>query len=219
MKLLIYSANLGNFDKKQKNKEQVLPEGVDQIDYHIFTDENFPPRFNSMTPRLQARICKMMAWQMKPDYDYYLWVDSSCRLSKEASAKWFLEQLGDADIAVFKHNKRNTVRQEAEYLWERLELERQGRKKPYILPRYDGERTDDQMAVVDHDAELYASTAFICRNNLQVQDLMTIWWLHTSLYHSIDQLSLPTAIKHSGAKTNVIREDYLKCKYLEYTRK
>lgn len=218
MKLLIYTANLGNFDKTQRNEEQKLPEGIDQIDYWRCTDEDFPPRFNSMTPRLQARIVKMTAWQMKPDYDYYLWVDSSCRLPREDSTEWFLEQLSDADIAVFMHNKRETVQDEADYLKERLDLEREGRKQPYVLPRYENERIDDQLKAVNPDSRLFASTAFIMRNTLPARDAMTIWWTHTSLYHSIDQLSLPAAIEHSGVKYNVIEEDYLNCPYLEYVR-
>lgn len=218
MKLLIHSANLGNFDIPMENEEQVLPKGIDQIDTFRFTDENFPPRFNSMLPRLQARIPKMFGWQMKPDYDYYLWVDSSCRLPREDSVKWFLKQLGAADMAVFQHNKRKTVGEEAQYLRERLNLEKDGVKKPYVVPRYENERLEDQMAVLDPEAELYATTAFIYKNDTPARDALTTWWLHTSLYHSIDQLSLPTAIKHSDADVNVIREDYLKCKYLEYTR-
>lgn len=218
MKLLIYSANLGNFEKPKKHVEQDLPYNIDQIDYFTFTDSNYPPRFNSMTPRLQARICKMMAWQKKPDYDFYLWVDSSCRLAKEDSANWFMDQLGEADIAVFRHNKRETVQDEADYLKTRLEAEKEGKKKAYVLPRYENEDIDGQMAVVDPDAELYASTAFIMRNTIQARDLMTIWVLNTFLYHSIDQLSLPHAIKAAGAKASVIKEDYLRCPYLEYTR-
>jgi hypothetical protein len=217
-KLLIYTANLGNFDKTQHNEEQELPDGIDQIDYWRCTDEDFPPRSQAMTPRLQARIVKMTGWQMKPGYDYYLWVDSSCRLPRADSAKWFLKQLGDADMAVFKHNKRLSVQDEANYLIERLELEKEGRKDPYVLSRYENERIDDQLAVVNPQAQLYATTALIYRDNTPVRDLTAIWWMHTSLYHSIDQLSLPTAIEHSGASVKRIDQDYLKCKYLEYTR-
>lgn len=218
MRLLIYTANLGSFDKNQEHVEQELPEGIDFIEYHRWTDSDFLPRFNAMTPRLQARIVKMFGWQMKPDFDYYLWVDSSCRLPKEDCAKWFMGQLGDADMAVFKHNKRQTVGEEAEYLRERLQLEKSGKKKPYVLPRYENEDLDGQMEVADPQAQLYATTAFIYRDNQQIRDLMTTWWIHTSRYHSIDQLSLPTAIKHSGANVNVIDEDYLKCQHLQYTR-
>ena len=214
MKLAIISANLGGFDKPVPHAKQSI-----DCDFHLFTDENFPPRFNSMTPRLQARIPKMTSWQMLPDYDYYIWVDSSCRLSREDSVKWLLEQLGDADAVFFRHNKRKTVQEEADYLKERLQLEKAGKKKKYILPRYEGERLDDQMAVIDPEGTLYASSIFAYKNDRPARDLLTIWWLHASLYHSIDQLSLDTAIKNSGADVNVIDEDYLKCKYIEAVRK
>lgn len=211
-KILIVSANLGNFDKVIENVPQHLPDGF-SIVVHRFTDDNFPPRFNTMTPRLQARIPKMMAWQMLPDFDYYIWIDSSCYLSDQDSVEWFLNKLGSADMAVFKHPHRKTVQEEADYLIHRLDI-----KCRYITPRYENERIDDQLTVVDPNAELYASTAFIYRNNAVMHDLMTIWWLHTSLYHSIDQLSLPTAIKHSGAKVSIVPNNYLKIPYLTYVR-
>lgn len=216
MKLLIYTANLNNFDKTQLNEEQLLPGGIDSIEYWRCTDEDFPLRDKAMTPRLQARIPKMFAWQMKPGYDYYLWLDSSCRLAKEDSAKWFMEQLGQANIAVFKHPTRDTVQEEANYLKERLELEKSGRKQPYVLPRYENEDTDGQLAAVDPSAPLYASTAFIYKDSPLMQLAMKEWWYQTSRYHSIDQLSLPWAIK--GLKVNVIPDKYMECPYLEYTR-
>lgn len=205
---LVVSANLGGFDKPVHHAKQSM-----KCDFQLYTDANFLPRMNSMTPRLQARIPKMMSWQMNPGYENYLWVDSSCRLSHKDSVKWFLEQLGDEDIAVFKHPQRKTVQAEADYLKERL-----AKKCPYITPRYENERIDDQLAVIDPMAQLFASTAFIYKNDTPARDALTIWWLQTSLYHSIDQLSLPSAIEHSGATYNVIEEDYTKCKYLEYVR-
>jgi len=214
MKVLVVSANLGEFDNPVPQIKQSL-----DCDFHLFTDLNFPPRFNAMTPRLQARIPKMTSWQMLPDYDYYIWIDSSCRLSDKDSVIWFLEQLGEADAAFFRHNKRQTVQEEANYLRERLELESSGKKRKYILPRYEGERLDDQMAVVEPDGKLYATTAFIYKNTTPARDMLTIWWLNTSLFHSIDQLSLSKAIESSGATVNTIDEDYLKCKYIEATRK
>lgn len=208
-KILVLSANLGKFERPVPHTKQSIPHDV-----RVLTDMDFPPRKNSMTPRLQARIPKMMAWQMFPGYDYYIWVDSSCRLARKDSIEWFLKKLGNEDLAVFKHPHRNTVKEEADYIKHRLDI-----KCPYITPRYEGERLDDQMAVVNPNGELYATTAFIYKNDTPAQDLLTIWWLHTSLYHSIDQLSLHTAIVNSGASHAVIPDNYLKCKYLEYTRK
>lgn len=211
---LVITANLGSFERPVPHIKQSVPH-----DIRVLTDKDFPPRFNSMTPRLQARIPKMTAWQMFPGYEYYIWVDSSCRFPHEDSIKWFIEQLGDKDLAVFKHPNRKTVQEEADYLFERIELEKAGKKQKYILPRYENERLHEQMAVVDGSAQLFASTAFIYKNDTPAHDALTIWWLHTSLYHSIDQLSLPTALAHSGATYNVIDENYMKCDYLEYTRK
>lgn len=207
-KIAVLSANLGSFDIPKAHVEQSL-----DYDFKLWDDNDFPPRVNAMSPRLQARIPKMTGWQMLPDYDYYIWVDSSCRLAHEDSVKWFLEQLGDADAAFFRHNKRKTVGEEADYIQHRLDI-----KCPYITPRYTGERLEDQMAVVDTEGKLYATTAFVYKNDTPARDMLAIWWLHTSLYHSIDQLSLDTAIKSSGAEVNVIDEDYLKCEYLEYVR-
>lgn len=211
--IAVISTAMGGFDKKQNHVKQSVP-----ADYVHFNDENFPLRVNSMGPRLQARIPKMFAWQMVPDYDYYLWVDSSCRLSHEDSIKWFREQLGDKDIVVFKHPHRSTVQEEADYLRERLALEASGKKQKYILPRYEFERLDDQMAVVEPNDPLFATTALMYKNDTPTRDLMAIWWLHTSLYHTNEQLSLATALRHSGATHNVIPDNYLNIKYLEYVR-
>jgi hypothetical protein len=216
MKLLIYTANLGNFDKTQENEEQELPEGITEIEYWRCTEEDFPLRKNSMTPRLQARIVKMFGWQFKPGFDYYLWVDSSCRLPRADSSKWFMEQLGDKQMAVFKHNVRNTLRDEANYLKMRLLEEKAHRKLPYVLPRYENEDINGQMSEVDPNLRLYASTAFIYRDTFPVREALKEWWYFTSRYHSIDQLGLSEAIK--TVSHNVIEENYLKCEYLKYVR-
>lgn len=215
MKLLIFTANLGNFDKTQNNEEQELSDGIDQIEYWRCTDEDFPSRFNAITPRLQARLVKTHGWQFK-EADIYLWVDSSCRLPRADSARWFMEQLGDKDMAVFKHPDRRTVQEEADFLKKRLKLEAAGKKKPYVLPRYENEDIDGQLAEVDPQDRLYASTALIYRNTIGVREALKAWWLHTSRFHSIDQLSLPYVIK--DVPHNVIDMDFLKCPYLEPTR-
>lgn len=207
-RVAVISASLGGFDKQQIHDKQSI-----NCDFFHFNDENFPPRFNSMTPRLQARIVKMFSWQLVPDYDYYLWVDSSCRLSSPESVEWFMKRITEwnDDIAVFKHPHRKTVQEEADYLKYRLSIQ-----CPYITPRYENELIDEQLAVVNPKADLYASTAFIYHNTEDVQDALKEWWYNTSRFHSIDQLSLPHVIQ--DLDVNVIPENYLKIPYLEYTR-
>lgn len=218
MRICILTANLGGFDKMIDPVTQIVPAGF-SYDFCRFTDQNFPPRRNSMTPRLQARIPKMFGWEMNPGFDYYLWVDSSCTLPRADSLAWFLEQCGEADIAVFKHPNRSSIQAEADYLKKRLEI-----KCPYITPRYENELIDEQMKVIKDDRRytddwLIASTAFIYRNNERVRKMFSNWWFHTSRYHSIDQLSLPYVLRKSECYVTVIPDSYLKTPYLKYVRK
>lgn len=210
--LAIISANLGDFEKELDDPlKQVMPRGLEEMSTFHFTDEDFPPRKNSMTPRLQSRIVKMFSWQFLPDYDYYLWVDSSCRLARSDSAAWFMSKLGQADVAVFKHPDRRSVQEEADYLKYRLSI-----NCPYITSRYENELIDEQLVEVNPMQELYASTAFIYRNTPEVQEALKDWWYHTSRFHSIDQLSMPWVLRNLNV--NVIRENYTKVSYLEYVR-
>lgn len=199
----IVSANLGKFDPDiQRSKG----------DFYMITEREYPLRSGAMTPRLQARIVKTHTWDFAPGYDYYLWVDASCVLSPDAS-EWFMKQLGDADMAVFRHNKRQTVGEEADYLKHRLDI-----GCPYITPRYAHEDIDGQMAVVRPKDRLFATTAFICKDSPRVRAMMREWWYHISRFHSIDQLSLPHVLNQSDCTYRVIDQDYLKSPYLHYAR-
>lgn len=204
--IAVVTANLGNFEKQVEYAKQSYPYA-----FFNFTDRTFAPRLNAMTPRLQARLVKMFHWQMVEGYDTYLWVDSSCSLQDPDSVAWFVAQLGEQDIAVFKHPNRNTVQEEADYLKQRL-----AKKCPYITPRYKGELIDEQLKEVYPEAELYATTAFIYRNTSEVRKALKEWWYHTSRYHIVDQLSFPFCIRNLN-KT-VIQSSYLKIPYLTYIR-
>jgi hypothetical protein len=225
-KIVVISANLGNFDAVTEHVPQSIP-----ADYYRFTDENFSPRKMAMTPRLQARIPKMFGWQMCQGYDYYIWIDSSLAMLHPDSIKWLLEQC-TGDIAFFIHPDRKTVAQEAEFIKKRIET---GSK--YLCTRYTNELIDEQLAEIQADNTykddlLLATGSFIYKNNPKVHALMKEWWYHTSRYHSVDQLGLPYAIyktrcnvnviKHelydSTCSIRVIKEHYMHTPYLTYVR-
>lgn len=213
-RIAVITANLGGFDPIH----EYVPQSVD-YDFYRFTDENFPLRVCAMTPRLQARIVKCFAWQMVPGYEYYIWVDGSCSLWHEDSVKWFMEQLGIADVAFFKHPERDTIQQEADFVKKCLE-----KQSKYIVSRYYGELIDEQMAEIKShnlyaDDLLIASTAFVYRNNSSVRGMLKEWWYHISRYHIIDQLALPFVLKRSECDYHIINEKYGEIPYLTYTRK
>lgn len=213
-KIAFLTANLGNFDKFIDNVDQSI-----DYDFYRFTDKNFPPRFCSMTPRLQARIPKLFGYEMAPGYDYYIWLDSSCILSHRDSIKWLIEKCENKDMVVFKHPNRKSIREEACYLVKRLD-----NNCPYITPRYKNELLKEQLEVIEKDVNyvddhLFASTCIVYKNKEKVINMMKEWWQHVSRYHSIDQLSFPYVIWKNNCKVRVIKDSYLKTPYLKYIRK
>jgi hypothetical protein len=214
MKVHIVTANCGNFDPEVDPVPQRLPANV-KLSFTRYNDANFPRRIHSMTPRLQARIPKCFAWDMPASLgsDIYLWVDNSCALLHPDSTSWFLDQLGDNSIAVFRHPDRKTVQAEYEFLKEKLQ-----EKNKSLTCRYEGEDLEGQMRELVGEYPLYASTAFIYRNHSATQMALTEWWGHISRFHSIDQLSFPRALHHNLKKVVVIEQSYLKVPYLTYVR-
>lgn len=202
MKVAVISANLGNFDGAQIHAPQSIP-----CDYYSFTDENFPPRSNSMTPRLQAKIPKCFGWQMAPGYDYYLWLDGGMTLKHPDSLKYFMDSCQGHDIVVLRHPKRPNIRQETRYV-------RKGvRQSPYVRQRYSGELLAELYSLIGNDKDyiddtLVAGGIFLYRNTPDVQATLKEWWYYQTRYHVNDQLSFAYVLKKSGLRVNIRPDSY-----------
>lgn len=210
MRVAVLTAILGDFDTPFDPVEQDLPEGV-EVDFHRFTDKDFPP-IMGLTPRFQYRIPKLFGWQMFPDYDVYIWLDGSVTFKRPDCVKWYLEQLGDADMALFKHPTRRNIRQEVDHIEEHLKL-----GKPYISARYKNGLHKEQWADIQLDKDfkddrLYASTSFIYRDSEEVRDALRLWWLHQSRYFTCDQIALPYIVK--DLVVNTMTEPIFKSGYI-----
>ena len=217
MKLAIISANLGNFEPEVEWAKQTIP-GV-EIAVKRFTDESFPPRIN-MSPRLQARIPKMFGWEMVPGFDCYLWVDSSRGLLRPDAAEWFYKQAQGVDLVLFKHPHRRTIKEEAEFIRERMDKTKH--KRDYLRVRYTGELIDEQLQAIDKDYTdncLYASTAYFYWDTPKVREGLRDWWFHTSRYHAVDQLALPYLVWKHKCSVKVLNEDVYNCQYIPVVRK
>jgi hypothetical protein len=213
MKIAILTANLGNFDTPIDPVKQILPNGW-VGDFHRFTDENFPP-ITGLTPRFQYRIPKLFGWEMFPEYDAYIWLDGTFSFTRSDCVEWFIQQLGDADAAFFKHPARNSIQEEVDHIEDHLQ-----RGKPYIVSRYKNGLHKEFMTTVKKenpeykDNTLLTSTAFIYRNNQVVNEMMYQWWLLQSRYFTCDQIQLPYAIYMTDTKIHKIDEDQYKIPYL-----
>lgn len=207
--LAVLSANLSGFDLVDPPPSQTL-----KHDYFLFTDDNFPPRFNSMTPRLQAKIPKFFGWQMAPGYEYYFWIDGNLRLTHPDSLKYFYDQCQGYDVVVFKHPKRNTIVWEARYVLRGL---KQGSR--YIYERYAQELVAEQLAEIKRDTEyvddlLVNGGVFMYRNTPAVQAMLKEWWYHVSRYFIMDQCSFAYVLKKSGVKVNALPENLYTSRYV-----
>jgi hypothetical protein len=217
MKIAILSANLGNFDIPIDPVKQTITEEAEVV-FHRWTDSNFPP-ITGLTPRFQYRIPKMFGWQMLPSFDSYLWFDGSMSLQRPDCLEWFLKQLGSNDIAFLKHPERTTIKQEVDFIEEKLRI---GNK--YLSNRYkNGLHKECYDEIIKDkkfkDDKLYASTAFIYRNNKRVQEMFKDWWWWQSRFYSCDQIPLPYVLWKNGLKVKMIDEELFDCKYLNLVNK
>lgn len=210
MKIAILSANLGNFDTPL---DPVPQETEHEVTFHRFTDSDFPP-ISGLTPRLQYRIPKLFGWEMLPEHDIYIWLDSSVSLQRPDCVNWYLEQLGNADCAFFRHPWRGTVKDEVEHIEKKLE---EGNE--YITSRY---RNGLHREFLDHmnqdpwyrDDTLYASTAFIYRNSYLMQNALKLWWYYQSRYFTCDQVQLPYVLYKESIIVKKIPDNLFKIGYL-----
>jgi len=207
MKIAILQANLGNFDKPIDPVKQTIP-----ADFHRFTDKDFPP-ITGLTPRLQYRIPKLFGWEMFPGYDVYIWLDGSVTFERPDCVEWYLKQLWDNDVAFFKHPVRRYIRQEVEHIEQKLK-----ENSKYIVPRYKNGLHKEMYEEIKKsgykDDVLYASTAFIYRNNYKVREFMKLWWFYQSRYYTVDQIAQTYCARLAGLKVKRIDEHLFKIGYL-----
>jgi hypothetical protein len=220
MNISVITANLGSFDPENIIVDQKLSDNF-KLNICKLNDNNFPLRTKAMTHRLQARIPKMFGWQFVENSDCYIWLDGSFSIMNENTVNWYLEQLDNNDILFFKHPDRHSIKQEAEFLKQKI---KQGNK--YLINRYEGELIEEQLKACSKDKYdndyvddlLIATCSFIYRNKDNIKELLEKWWVHTSRYHIIDQLSISYLLKNSNCRYKILNDDIYHIPYLTYTR-
>jgi len=221
MKVCVISASLGNYDVEHPWAEQIVPDGV-EVEIHRLNDSNFPPRHKAMTPALQCGIPKWHGYEMFPGFDWYLWIDASCALTRGNEVHlWLCEAdafnlAGYYDIALFKHPERKTIQQEYEFIKEKMAT---GNK--YLCSRYEGEWLDEQyeyVADIAYYPAFYASTAFIYNPTPLIRNAFkeVAWQKYRFMLH--DQLALAYALREHGHSIKVINQDYQKSGLMEFVR-
>lgn len=209
----VIQASLGDIDNTVEHTPQTVP-----YDYHLFTSENFPLRDRVMLPRLQAKIPKFFGWQLRPNYDYYLWLDGNISLNNPSTIKYLQDQIQDHDIVVLRHPDRPNIRQEVRYT--RKGVNQQSR---YVVSRYTNEWLKEIYEVIENDKDyiddlLVIGGIFMYRNTPKVQAMMKEWWYYNSRYIVQDQISFPYVLKKNSLKVKVLDHSFKTWDYIKITR-
>lgn len=222
MRVTVISANLGGYEKAETPwVEQVLPDGV-TLDIIRLTDENFPPRNKAMLPALQVGLPKWFGAELFPGAQVYIWIDASCALTSPYCVARWLEELGPNDLVVFAHPDRQTVKEEYEFIAERM----QRPNERYLQPRYSGEWLDQEYEYICQRTDpatipLYATTAFAYHPHFAIARVFLYTWLAKTKWHLHDQLAFAYELdraKSVGVNFRMMPYNYLKCDLMEYVR-
>ncbi len=191
-----------------------IPQSVD-FDFITFNDSNFNARPKSLSQRLNAKIPKMFAWQLKPDYEYYLWLDGNIQLAHKNTVKYFLEQIQGYDMVVLRHPSRPNIRQEVRYTRKGI-----NQQSLYMVSRYTGELLKELYEIIEKDKDyiddlLVIGGIFMYRNTPQVQSVLKEWWYYNTRYILQDQISFPYVLKKSGLRVKVLEHDFAKWDFIK----
>ena len=162
-----------------------------------YTDRNTASRHNAMTPRLKAKIPKMLEWKFV-DADWYVWMDSSVRLSNKVDdlAAKILDLAGNNPLCLFKHTTATSIKEEAERVIKSIKCNHE-----YLAKRYKGEAIQEQLTHYYgdpnfNDNALFATTFFAY--NRKAIPMMREWFEQNILWSTQCQISFPYVLQKSG---------------------
>lgn len=89
MKVIIYTANVGNYDN------EIQMNNLEYPFYRISVS-------NSKNPRLLAREIKLKPFEFLPDHDYSIWIDSNFKINQPKFEFNY-------DIVTWKHPERDCI--------------------------------------------------------------------------------------------------------------
>jgi hypothetical protein len=215
-KVLVTTASLGDVPLTSYWTKQISKKY--QIDYRRYTNLNFPDRRNSMSPRLNAKIARMLSHELCPGYDYYIWMDRTFCLFKPDAIEKVVDFCANTDLCLFKHPLNNTIQEELKEVHAYMDTGNQ-----YLIRRYQGERMDEQVAYYLSDPDykddlLFATGAFIYKKELVRNhcNVMKEWFFQNVFWSVEDQLSLPPIIKKLKPNYKLFHTDIYHNPWLEF---
>lgn len=131
--------------------------------------------------RRNAKIYKIIPELFLPEYEYYIWIDSTHDLI-ESPIKIIDTYLKSSDIALFLHRWRNCIYEEAKTVINyELDLEKNVTEQINFYKKMG----------YPENSGLYENSVVIRRNTKIIKRMNLLWWEQICKYSSRDQISLP----------------------------
>lgn len=144
-----------------------------------------PARYDH--PRLSAKWRKCHP----PDTDWSVWLDGSVHLTNADYIDTLAKLLTDADLAMFPHPDRTTIRDEAAASLAIAAAKYGGLDVHGQVDRYEARKPTGGLG-------LWATTTFARRHTVPVLQMGAAWLAHCDLETYQDQLSLPVLLDDYG---------------------
>ena len=206
-RIVVYTAIYNKYDQLKN------PVHVDKnVKYVCFTDNPdlkstiwdiryLPPMVDRMDKYL-----KLFPTTLFPDYDISIWVDGSVRIRKNISD--LVNYLNGNDMAVFRHPRGNTLREEFKVCIRNKKADEEALIKQRI--RYQNYL----------DIDVVACGVLIRRHHaVEIQKFMVEWWIEQQKTTYRDQLSFPVIAEMYKYKYTVIDNNIFNNRYLSVVKK
>ena len=196
-KIVIYTAIFGKFDKLRK------PKIIDKnIKYVCFTDRKIKcrpweikivkPEFSNF--RKNNRKYKILSHRYFGDFQYSIYLDGHFIIKKDLK-KYIGKWLGDNDIAVLEHPKKNCLYKEAEACIKGNKDNMELIQKQ--ISKYKNEGYPENNGLT--------ANGFIIRKHTQkIEEFNEMWWNEVKNYSARDQLSFCYVIYKLNMKYSLI---------------
>jgi hypothetical protein len=174
MKIAVYTAITGGFEPFRD-------------DCIVFNDYD---RFKS--PRLNAKIYKILPHLFLPEYDVTVWLDGNIRFAPGTDIEQFVNDWldhGKYDLAAFAHPYRNNALQELEAV-DVMGLD-------YKAPLVDQHKFYERISKskIGYESHRLAECGVLVRKNVEsVRRMNEMWWAHICRFSSRDQISFPVVL-------------------------
>ena len=182
MTVAVVCCTLGGYDAPEGLPEQTVPYQSTYIsDEHAMSWSGH----RDAHPRLLAKVPKCRP-DLYTNTDVNIWIDGSFRVKSPRFVEWCVEQLGAADLAMFRHPHRNGIIAEAE-------VSKQ-------MTKYQGHPVQDQATSYiargfQGTPGLWATGLIVSRPTKRIRQLGDAWLREQLRWTWQDQISLPPLLE------------------------